>query len=273
MTSPALPIHPLTREEVEALTAPLTQAQILRAEPDIDYVKIMQSPTLRASARVFANCIGSLVALGYTHEWLASVLGRPVEDLSPAPGVQIPADLMDGALTVAIRIGNRWATPASTGLTGEQIELAKERARDEHRLPPAAYDPIYTYIPRSAPGHTQVPKRAHNARDALKIRALGLLVEQDGGTAASIGTRVGTTGKIVEKARHAVGLRVKQTGTGSVLLTPGQDAVTSLIRRAVLDLDAGDLHPTVIWTHLLAATADLAAAHVANQRDEVATAA
>lgn len=273
MINPVLPIHPLTRAEVEALTAPLTPAQIQRAEPDIDYARIMRDETLRTNACVFTNCLGTLVALGYGYEWLAHMLDCPVEDLFPPIDSPVSTDLMRDALTMAIRIGNRWATPESTGQSEEEIEHAKQRAQAEHRQTPAAYDPIYAYVSRSAPFEGYVTKRKNDARDALKISALALLVAQDGGTSTNIGHRVGMGPKSVQAARDAVGLRVKLVGTGpSVALCHGQDALLSLIRRAALDLETGDLHPTVIWTNLLADATELHAASVAN-RHEVARAA
>jgi hypothetical protein len=267
-----LPMHPLTSAEVQVLTAPLTHAQIERAEADIDYARIMADPKLRTSARVFANCVGTLVALGYGYEWLAGVLDCHVEDLFPPVDAPVSTDLMRDALTMAIRIGSRWATPESTGQTEEEIEHAKARALADHRLPPAAYDPLYNYVSGAAPPDGYVTRRQHDARDAVKILALALLVEQDGGSDASIGRRVGTGHKSVGTVRKAVGLETRSLGVGAVLV-PGQDRLCALIRRAGTALELGDEHPTEIWTRLLIEAADLHASSVANRRREVAKAA
>jgi hypothetical protein len=270
-TTIVLPTHPLTRAEVANLTAALTSRQIARAEGDIDYATIMADTKLRTSPRVFSNCIGSLVALGYGYEWIARMLGCDIDSLFPSPDSSVSTDLMRDALTMAIRIGSRWATPESTGQTEQEIEHAKERARANHRYPPAAYGQLYDYIAKSA--GVEGTKRMNNASDALKIRALALLVEQDGGASQTVGQRVGTSGDTVERARKAIGLQVRHLGERGVVLAAGQDSLKRLVRRAAMALEAADQHPTTIWTRLLAEAADLHASAVANRRGDVAEAA
>lgn len=261
MMTIVLPTHPLTEGEVASLTTSLTQREIRRAEGDIDYARIMSDPKLRTDARVLANCVGSLNALGYSHRWLANVLGVPVDALSPPRDSPVPADLMRDALTAAIRIGSRWATPESTGQSKEEIEQAKRQARDEHRHTPAAYDPIYVYVKHSAPLHAQVAQRPPDVRDALRIRAVTHLVEH-GGTAASVAAAVGLSDRTVERARRLIGLEVARHDN-VVTVAPGQGKLVRAVLRTSLELGMGIKHPTLVWTDLIAEAADIHAAAVA----------
>lgn len=243
---------PLTPDEVARLTEPLTEREIARAKDDIDVRAILADPELSTNPRVFATCLGSLRALGYGWDWLAARTGVTVQDLRSNEG--LTPDRMRTALTIAVRIKSRWATPDSTGQGAEETEVAAVLATAEGYAPPAAYDQLYAYVPRNR----RKQDEAREDRGAVRIRALQRIITV-GETSEKVGEGLGIGAHRVDSACRAVGLRREKTSVtlrGGRALAPGQDELQAAITAAADELDRGG-DPRATWLRLLAVAKEL----------------
>lgn len=228
------PRVPLDPRHARNLGARLTPREIERAQPDIDLHAIMSDPARRTSPAVFDAAVGSLGVLGYGPAWLARALGLPVATLAPRQRRILPYR-MRMALTAAIRIGNRWATPEGTGQTSEQIRTVHEQAIRSGFLVPAAYGNCYereggmALQDEVAPVMTGRWKRTPDETMAAKVRAVAYFC-QYGGTTESVGARFGLSARTVCRARYEeLGIKVATVALNVTRVAPGQDDIVSAV--------------------------------------------
>lgn len=253
------PRSPLDPDVASDLLAKLTSQEIERAEPDIDYIGIMTATGLCEGA-IFDRCVGSLGVLGYGRPWLAARLRMDERLLAPgAPGRTIDPRLMRRVLAAAIRIGNRWATPESTGQTPEQIRATHERAIKGGYLVPASYGPRYEHeggmaLPREGATPPQVtgPGRWRRTPDqtiAAKIQAVAYFCEH-GGSEHGVGERFGLSGRTVGRARRGdLGIEVVMDGRTHTILAPGQGDLVAEVIKAANAVAIGE-DPRIVWSRL-----------------------
>jgi hypothetical protein len=245
------------------MLAKLTRTEIERAEPDVDYVGIMTDPWLRTSGAIFDTCIGSLGVLGYGRVWLARVLRVDERHLAPGKGSrEINPKLMHRALTAAIRIGSRWATPESTGQTAEQIEAAQQQALRAGYRVPAAYGNRYdgqapsAGTPRTPPPPPQIGqwRRTVEETTIAKIQALAYFCEH-GGTETGLRSRFDLSERTLGRARREdLGMEVVPAGLNTFRPAPGQEDLVAEIVKAANALAVEE--PKVVWKRLRAYAAD-----------------
>lgn len=237
------------------MLARLTRAEIERAEPDVDYVGIMTDPALRTCGAIFDACIGSLTVLGYGRPWLARALRVDDRYLIPGKGSrEIDPKLMHRALTAAIRIGSRWATPESTGQSAEEIEDAQQQALAACFRVPAAYDNRYGGLPSRVARRrkrTQHPGyRSLDERIVAKIKAVAYFCEH-GGTTESVGARFDLSARTVGRTRYEeLGIEVVAEGLNTFRVAPGQEDIVAAVIAAANALAIED--PREVYAQLRA---------------------
>lgn len=253
------PRVPLDPAAVPHLGATLSTSQIARAQDDIDYLGIMGDPEARRDGAIFDAAIGSLGALGYGRLWLAKALGVDERFLRPGRD-RVQAHMMHLALAAAIRIGNRWATPGSTGQSAEEIEVVKEQARRLGFRVPAAYG--NRYEPEFIDGH--VPSGADQPIPAIKIRMLAYFCEH-GGSEADLARQFRLSARTIGRARNEdIGLRLVLIANFATV-APGQDDLVAAIYRAANALAVED--PSVVWNRLRAFATERMSRLAAGQAD------
>lgn len=265
---------PLTPTEIQHLTDPLTREEKRRLVDTLDVDGILADPKLSQSDRVLRTLFGSLRALGYDPAWLAAVTGMTVTEIAPPRRAVVPVDRMRLALTVAARIGDRPATPDSTGQTWEQIDAVKAEARRSHYSVPACYDERYNYVTgEDDDGNVWGSSRelarfaadSQSATVANKIRAVAWFLRY-GGTARTISDRFGFTPRTWQRITKELDIKVARTGGGPstvVAPAPGQDALRKAAVDAANALELGE-DALYVWTLLCA---DVEALRAVEQAD------
>jgi hypothetical protein len=269
---------PLTPNEVRVLTEPLTGREKRRLKDIVDIDAILADPKLSRSGRVLRVVFGSLRALGYDEAWLAGVTGLTPTEMNPSRDVRVPITHMRLALTVAARIGDRPAAPKITGLTADQIEDVRKRARREHFFVPACYDELYNYVtgvdddgaPWGAALGLEYSADSRSATVASKVRAVAHFFAH-GGTSANISREFGFAARTWQRIAQKLGIQSVREGGGPasvVYPAPGQDALRKAAFEAAAALDMGE-DPSHVWSLLLADAKALAAEQAAEQATEV----
>lgn len=264
------PRRPLDPDQVRNLSAKLSPKEIARAEPDIDYLGIMDDPEARTSAAIFDACVGSLSMLGYGRTWLARALGVDERSLRTRRG-RVRPYMMRHVLTAAIRIGSRWATPESTGQTAEQIEAVRRRAASRGCRVPAAYDNRYTPVDAalSEPGDKK-PVRDPGDVAAAKIQMLAHFCAH-GGTEIDLAHRFHLSTRTVGRARkEETGLRVVMRDRHP-MTAEGQGDLVAAIFKASNEIHTED--PVEVWKRLRAFAAERMAGQETSEEAAEASAA
>lgn len=242
---------PLSASEIRTLTAPLSRWEKRRKVDVIDVDGILGDPRLSRSSRVMRTVVGSLRALGYDVPWLVSVTGLTAAEMDPPRGTLVPLDNLRMILTVAARIGDRPATPESTGLTPGQIEGVRRDAREQRYFVPACYDERYTYVPGSALELERTTSGCSAAIVASKIRAAADFM-RNGGSSGVICREHGFTTRTWARVTDELGIRSTRSGGGhAIVVMPagGQDQLRTAVCDAERALDAGE-DPMRVWALL-----------------------
>lgn len=242
---------PLSAAEIRTLTQPLDSWEKRRKVDVIDIDGILRHRDLSRSSRIMRTVVGTLRALGYDVPWLTGVTGLTAAEMAPARGTLVPTQNLYMMLTVAARIGDRPATPESTGLTPERIEAVRRDAREHQYFVPACYDARYTYVPGSALEIERTTTASPSATVANKIRAVAYFM-RNGGTSGAIAREHGFTTRTWFRVTEELGIRSIRSGGGLatvVVPAPGQDGLREAAVRAERALDAGG-DPACVWDRL-----------------------